>query len=211
MDRINKLCAYLEKCETFADIGCDHGYCTLYMLENNLCKRAVISDVSSKCLAKAERLLKDYIEEGRAASVCCFGLDEVDENIELTLIAGMGGEEIVSILERSFIPRNFVFQPIKNCRAVREYLLNSGAEITEDEVFESGGKFYFVIKGKRSGNNRNYSEAELEYGTSTETETCRRFLLNELSKREEYLSRPLNSSARREIERQLELIKSVLK
>ena len=87
MDRINKLCAYLEKCETFADIGCDHGYCTLYMLENNLCKRAVISDVSSKCLEKAERLLKDYIEEGRAASVCCFGLDEVDENIELTLIA----------------------------------------------------------------------------------------------------------------------------
>ena len=55
--RLKKLCALLERCERFVDVGCDHGYCTKYMLEGGLCNSAVISDVSAKSLSKAEKLL----------------------------------------------------------------------------------------------------------------------------------------------------------
>ena len=33
-ERIRILCSHLTPAETFADVGCDHGYCTEYMLKS---------------------------------------------------------------------------------------------------------------------------------------------------------------------------------
>ena len=52
--RLRVLCGELRPCARFADVGCDHGYCTQYMLERNLCRTAVISDISAGSLHKAE-------------------------------------------------------------------------------------------------------------------------------------------------------------
>lgn len=211
MDRIKKLCTYLDKCESFADVGCDHGYCTLYMLKNQLCDRAIISDISEKCLDKAKALLKDYIASGQAVPVCCSGLESIGRDVRQVLIAGMGGDEIVGILKNSFIPEKFVLQPMKNCRAVREYLLSQGAEITVDEVFESGGKFYTVIKGGRSGKKTVYSEIQLDYGLSVDGADCQKYLMAELNKKLGYLQRELGKDARAEIEAQVKILRRLLK
>ncbi|MDE6105349.1 MAG: class I SAM-dependent methyltransferase, partial [Clostridia bacterium] len=71
MERIERLCAFLDSCHVFADVACDHGYCAEYMLKNGLCESAVISDISEKSLAKAQKLLAPYIAENRCPSVCC--------------------------------------------------------------------------------------------------------------------------------------------
>lgn len=211
MDRINKLCAYLDACKSFADVGCDHGYCTEYMLRNGLCESAVISDISEKCLKKAENLLSEYITAGKVRSVCSYGLDGIDFDIEQILIAGMGGEEILNILKASFIPKKFVLQPMKNCRAVREYLLSQGACITVDEAFESGGKFYFVIKGVRSGKKTEYTDIRLDYGLSADGADMQKYLKSELNKKLGYLKRELSEKSRAEIEVQVEKIRRLLK
>lgn len=210
MDRIKKLCSYLDKCVTFADVGCDHGYCTSYMLKNNLCSTAQISDISEKCLKKAETLLKDYCQSGRVVSVCCSGLEKIDSNTDQVLIAGMGGEEIVAILKNAFIPKSFVLQPMKNARTVREFLLKSGAGITCDEVFLSGGKFYFVIKGNCDGNGQAYCDLQLDYGLNLHSKDMQKYLLSELTKKRGYLDRPLSESSREEILLQIKKIEGIL-
>lgn len=209
MDRIKKLCSYLDKCTVFADVGCDHGYCTRFMLKNGLCERAIISDISEKCLNKAESLLSAYISSGKVKSVCCSGLEKI-EGADAVLIAGMGGDEITEILKKSYIPENFVFQPMKNVRKVREFLLENGAEITLDEPFESSGKFYFVIKGKKNGKKIVYSEAQLEYGLNSASADSQKYLLSELNKKLLYLERPLNEQARTKIEKEVGILKEVL-
>ena len=211
MDRIDKLCSYLDKCTSFADVGCDHGYCTQYMLKNGLCKNAVISDISAKCLQKAEALLSDYIKNGKVKPVCCNGLDGISEDISQVLIAGMGGEEIVSIFKNSFIPRVFVLQPMKNIRTVREYLIFNGAEISVDEPFESGGKFYFVIKGKRCGNSSIYGGQQLEFGLNLSGETTKKYIETELTKKRAYLERDLKADTRLKIEEEIRFMEDVLK
>ena len=210
MDRINKLCTYLDKCATFADVGCDHGYCTQYMLKNDLCESAVISDISAKCLQKAETLLADYIKSGKVNSVCCNGLEGVSEETEQVLIAGMGGEEIVSIFKNSFIPRKFVLQPMKNIRVVREYLLQNGAEIYVDEPFESGGKFYFVIKGKKCGNSSIYGEQQLEFGLNLSGETTKKYINDELKNKRSSLERNLKTETRLKLEEEIRFMEGVL-
>lgn len=210
MDRIDKLCAFLDECESFADIGCDHGYCTRYMLERGLCKRAYVSDVSEKCLEKARKLLKKYIDGGVLSAVCGNGLEKIDKNTEQVLIAGMGGEEIIAILGRGFIPDKFVLQPMKNVREVREFLIANGAKITRDTVFESGGKFYFVIKGERNGANLYYSEARLEYGYELDNPVLFEFLSQELGKKRKYLSRGLCKESYDKVSRDIKLIEGIL-
>ncbi len=167
--RIDTLCSFLKRVETFADVGCDHGYCSEYMLKNGLCDKAILSDVSRGSLQKAQTLLKDYIDDGRAVAVLGDGFYGVPKDTELVLIAGMGGAEITSILSDEtygFIPKNFVLQPMHDSERLRRYLIKNGAFIERDFTFFDG-KYYDLIVGTSEalhGETREYSELAYEFG-----------------------------------------------
>lgn len=210
-ERIAKICSYLPDCETFADVGCDHGYCTLYMLERGLCKKAYISDVSAPSLKKAETLLQPYIAAGRCVPVCADGLSGIEEACDCVLIAGMGGEEIVKILSDGGIPEKFVLQPMKNSEKVRAFLCGHGCGISYDGTFFAEGKFYDLICGSRCGSER-YSEAELRFGRDNLKSPTREFyrkLQGERAKLRAVLSEPMQESSRRGLEERLREIEEV--
>ncbi len=168
--RIDTLCAHLKKATLFADVGCDHGYCTEYMLKNNLCERAIFSDVSKGSLAKAETLLSAYVEQGVAKGVLGDGFFGVPKECDEVLIAGMGGSEIVSILSHEkygFMPKCFVFQPMHDSEKLRRYILEQGGFLERDYTFEDG-KFYDVLVGGKCEEGGQvcdeYTKAQLEFG-----------------------------------------------
>ena len=170
--RIDTLCSLLVKVKTFADVGCDHGYCSEYMLKNALCEKAILSDVSKGSLAKAEALLAPYIRQGKAVSVLGDGFFGVPNDVDEVLIAGMGGSEIVSILsdkKHGFMPKRFVFQPMHDSEKLRRYILENGGYIERDFTFQDV-KFYDVIIGGRCENagwgcnETPYTDAEYEFG-----------------------------------------------
>ena len=138
----------LEKCGVFADVGCDHGYIAKAMLDSGKCEKAIISDISAKCLSKAQELLEVYLCSGKAESVVSDGFDKIGF-CDQALIAGMGGEEIVAIIEsaklQNKLPEKLLLQPMKNCDKVRLCAVNSGYKVISDKVFKSGGKFYNLI------------------------------------------------------------------
>ena len=167
--RIRTLCGLLAPAEVFADVGCDHGYCTQYMLENELCRKAIFSDVSKGSLQKAESLLAPSVEAGRATAVLGDGFYGVPSTVDEVLIAGMGGSEILSILtdeKHGFLPKSFVFQPMLNADKLRRWLIENGAYITRDFTFQDG-KYYDVICGRRLADGEQkqvYTEMEIEFG-----------------------------------------------
>ena len=167
--RIDTLCSLLKKTTSFADVGCDHGYCSKYMLENGLCEFAILSDISKGSLQKAETLLNEYIVQGKAKAVLGNGFFGVPKDTQEVLIAGMGGEEIVAILSHEkygFIPEIFVFQPMLNPEKLRAYLLENGGYIEKDYTFLADGKFYDVIVGRKRKDEekQSYTEWEIEFG-----------------------------------------------
>lgn len=177
--RIDTLCSLLTRAKTFADVGCDHGYCTEYMLKNGLCESAVFSDISKGSLQKAQKLLGAYVKAGRATPVLGDGFFGVDKNTDEVLIAGMGGSEIVAILSDGnygFLPKRFVFQPMHDAEKLRRYLVEKGAYIERDYTFEDK-KFYEVIVGGYDGvRTEAYSEAEYEFGRDNLRERGEAFL-----------------------------------
>ncbi len=165
-ERIAHICSALSPARVFADIGCDHGYMTQYMLRNGLCERAYISDISAGSLKKAETLLSEYVAAGRCIPVVADGLDGIPEPCDLVLIAGMGGEEIVEILKRRPLPPRFVLQPMKNSEKLRRYLVAQGAKIERDYTFSEGTarkKYYDLILGRAEGGD-SYTDLEFRYG-----------------------------------------------
>lgn len=217
--RIDTLCSLLEKTNVFADVGCDHGYCSEYMLKNELCNKAILSDISKGSLQKAETLLADYIEEGKAVSVLGNGFYGVDKDVDEVLIAGMGGSEIVDILsdkKYGFIPKKFVFQPMHDAEKLRRYLLQNGAYIQRDFTF-SDVKFYDVICGgklEEGGHVRDYSDAEYEFGREN-LETMPAAFVEKIEKwiknTDEYLANPaLQEDSRNALETRKKRLQGVL-
>lgn len=208
--RLAAVCGELEKCDTFADVGCDHGYCTLYMLENGLCRTAQISDISAKSLKKAQALLSAYIAEGRVCPVVCDGLAGVDRGTEQVLIAGMGGEEIVKILSDGFLPPKLVLQPMKNAEKVRAFLLGRGYALLHDHTFYADKKFYDLIKAVKGGKQEEYNKDMLSFGREniiSPTEDFAKMLERDISRCREW--RESAAEGRAEIDARLKKLEGL--
>ncbi len=209
--RIETICSELSEARVFADVGCDHGYMAKYMLERGLCERAYISDVSAKSLKKAELLLKDEIARGRCFPVVADGMKGLPERCDLLLIAGLGGEEIVRILEEGYLPQKFLFQPMKNPEKLRAYLSAKGAKIERDDTFGTG-YFYDLIKGESRGGRR-YTEREILWGRdnlASPQEPFYRKLKAEKQKILSYLERDLSETSRDELKKRRDALEEVL-
>ncbi len=212
-DRLNKIFELLPNCDLFADIGCDHGYMAKAMLDSGKANRVIVSDISAKCLKKAQELLLEDIKSGRAQSVVSNGFENV-KGCDLSLIAGMGGEEIVSILlSAKSLPNKLVLQPMKNADKVRVAVVNLGYKIERDFVFKSGGKFYDIML--LSIGQDSLTEEEIEFGRTNVKERPKAFiemLEFKLSKFNEYLDRQgLKESVKKEMLLQTEKLKKYVK
>ena len=161
-DRLEKIFALIPNCKVFADVGCDHGYIAFEMLKRGKAEKVIIADISKKCLSKAEQLLAPYIEQGKAVSVVADGFNGLPDS-EVGLVAGMGGEEICSILVNAkTLPKTLVLQPMKNADKVRKCVVKMGYKLQKDFVFFSADKFYDIMLlsvGKDS-----LTDEEIEFG-----------------------------------------------
>lgn len=223
--RIDTLCALLHPCETFADVGCDHGYCSEYMLKNGLCQKAILSDISKGSLAKAESLLAPFVKSGKAVSVLGDGFFGVPKDTQQVLIAGMGGSEIVNILsdkKYGFMPARFVFQPMHDSEKLRRYILANGGYIERDFTFFDG-KYYEVIVGgclKAGGQTcdesltKPYTDAEYEFGRENLLQMGEAFVsrMQKLIKNlDSYLSQPtLSEESKAELQQRKQRLQGVL-
>ncbi len=161
-DRLEKIFSVIPDCETFADIGCDHGYVAKNMLDRKKCSRVIISDISKACLLKAETLLAEYLKNGTATAVVSDGFTNVT-GCDVALISGMGGKEIISIIQNApSLPQTLVLQPMKSVSELRRFVTGFGYRIAYDRMFKSQGKIYDLIVIKKGY--EELTEEQIEFG-----------------------------------------------
>ena len=132
-----------ERCIT--DVGTDHGRLPVYALKQGRTERAVAVDISEKSLRKATLLAE---KEGvTLTAVVCDGLKGVRaEDASLVIIAGMGGREIVKILEEAPFPlERAIFVPHTHAVFLRSYLRERDVRIDRDIMVAEGDHYYPVI------------------------------------------------------------------
>ncbi len=146
--RLSVLTSHLTPCNTLADVGCDHGLLSLFVLKNDIAKSTICVDISEKCLQKTKTLLKKAKVDQKAKFVLGDGLKQVDDELDFVVIAGMGGLNISQILEnmdKKHKKAHFVLQPMNNITFLRKTLNKLGFKITRDEIIFDNKKYYHII------------------------------------------------------------------
>lgn len=132
---------------TACDIGCDHGFVAIYLVEEKICPKVVAMDINKGPLLRA----KEHIESVSLSTYIDTRLSDGLEKLgpgeaECMIAAGMGGRLIVKILsdypEKVKELRYFVLQPQSELSFVRRYLREQGFKIRKEDMVLEDGKFY---------------------------------------------------------------------
>lgn len=149
--RLQKIADLIEPCESVVDVGTDHGYIPIYLVKNNICKKAIASDINKGPIERAKNNVR---MKGLSGNVKCrlgAGLSTIKKNeVDVAVIAGMGGNLIRDILNDKLevfkALKYAVVQPTQNVEVFRKYVLDSGYEILGEDICFDEGKFYQMLK-----------------------------------------------------------------
>ena len=97
--RLKEIAKYSNGFNLLLDVGSDHGLLPIYAIKNNFVNEAIASDINFKPLIKAKENFNKY--ELNINTICFDGIPET--NADVIVIAGMGAELIISILEKTLI------------------------------------------------------------------------------------------------------------
>ena len=153
--RLKVIASHVDKCESIADIGTDHGYIPIELVKRGICQRAVASDINKGPMEKARinvafEGVSDKIKVYLGSGLKPLKVSEVDGII----IAGMGGNLIRDIMLADLAKVKkydfMVLQPAQNPEILREFLYNNSYEIIDEDLIEEDGKYYELFKVKYS-------------------------------------------------------------
>lgn len=136
-----------------ADIGTDHGYLAIYLLQRKIAASVVAADLREQPLAKARRNARRYEVSEKIRFVCCDGLQKIDPGeIDSVVCAGMGGDCIIHILQDAAWLRDarftLILQPQSAGQALRQYLAEQGFGIECETLAKDGGFYYTVLRAR---------------------------------------------------------------
>ena len=158
-----------EKCDTFLDVGSDHGYLPLHLIKNNIINKAVVSDINEGPLFNAKENFELYKMRDKATFILTGGLRDIDtRDIDAVSICGMGGELIISILEEDKTKAKgfdyLIFQPMNSVNLVRKYLYENGYTIVKEDLVKDRHHFYNILKVIPKKDNREFDEIFFDLG-----------------------------------------------
>ena len=116
-----------------ADVGTDHGFVPIRLMETGTVRHVVAMDVRKGPLSRAAEHVREYQMEDRIETRLSDGLQELKAGeADTVIIAGMGGELEISILEAgkqlwSSI-RHWIFSPQSDLEKFRRYLKENGKQ-----------------------------------------------------------------------------------
>ena len=134
-----------------ADVGTDHGYIPIALIQRQKIKSAIAMDINKGPLARAQdniasARLGDYIQTRLSDGVAALGEGEADS----ILIAGMGGELVIHILSEGEkvckAASELILQPQSDIRKVREYLRLHHYKIVDEDMICEDGKYYPMMR-----------------------------------------------------------------
>lgn len=155
-----KLTARLEKIATLvtegaflADIGTDHGYIPIYLLNKGVINRAVLSDINKGPLDNARSEIKKNNLEKMADLRLGSGLEILDCNeVDEVIIAGMGGILISEIIKKDLeickMLNKMILQPMQASEELRFFLIENGFEIMDEHLVNEDFRIYEIIECK---------------------------------------------------------------
>ncbi|SHN52856.1 tRNA (adenine22-N1)-methyltransferase [Butyrivibrio hungatei DSM 14810] len=134
-----------------ADVGCDHGYVSIYLIQSGIASSAVAMDVRQGPLSGASDNIREYGLLDVITTRLSDGLKELKKGeADSLIIAGMGGKLMMRLVKEGNLKelgiRTAVLQPQSDISEFRAFLREEGFFITDEKMILEDGKYYFPMK-----------------------------------------------------------------
>ncbi|BDV03578.1 MAG: SAM-dependent methyltransferase [Candidatus Hepatoplasma scabrum] len=165
-ERILQIASYIAKNSKVLDIGTDHGYIPLYLLQNKITDKITATDINSKPLLKAKNTLIDYKDLETLKFIKSDGFEQISDlkSYQYIIIAGLGGKTIEIILKNYQDKGYLILNPTNNEASLRKFLFENKFKIEDEKLIFENNIYTIIIKAKRQDKNLKYSKEELILG-----------------------------------------------
>lgn len=150
-DRLGKIAEMVKPCNVLADIGCDHGLLSAYMIKSGKAKHVIAADIGKGPLARCRELVT---KENLGDSIdirLSDGFAEIgpEDKVECSVIAGMGGPLGLIILYKGRDVVSKMKQVVLGLQSdfpMCFYTLSKWGFVPERiEIVKDDGKFYYLL------------------------------------------------------------------
>ena len=148
--RLLACCNFIPRGSRVADVGCDHGYLGIHLLQQGIARSVIASDVREGPLQCAVRNAEKYGVSREMSFYLSDGVRCIPRDFDVLVCAGMGGDTIISILEAAPWLKSGSYRMVLQCQSktpmLRQYLSEHGWWIAEESVLRDGRFLYTVME-----------------------------------------------------------------
>lgn len=147
-NRLLACCQFVRPGDRVADIGCDHGYLGIHLLQSGIASSVIASDVNRKPLESAVANARKFGVQERISFFLSDGVRQIPRDFDCLVCAGMGADTMISILEAAPWLQDSKYRLILQCQskrpALRKFLAQAGFSISR-ETLAQDGKFLYPV------------------------------------------------------------------
>lgn len=149
-ERLKCVAGLVNKGARVADIGTDHAYLPIYLVQNEISNKVYACDVRKEPLRRAKLHIDEYGLSDKITTQLCDGLKGINKgDVDTVTICGMGGKLMKNILKAGIdkLGNNtqLVLSAQSELRDFRKYLLETGIDIKSEHMLLEDGKYYFIF------------------------------------------------------------------
>lgn len=148
--RLQTCCNFICPGDRVADVGTDHGYLGIWLLQKGIASSVIASDIAPGPLSAAKANAEKY---GLAERMHCYisdGVRDIPRDFDVLVCAGMGGDTIISILGAAHWLKDPKYRLVLQCQSkaplLRHYITDRGWRIAEETVVRDGRFLYTVME-----------------------------------------------------------------
>ena len=149
-ERLKCVAGLVNKGARVADIGTDHAYLPIYLVQNEISNKVYACDVRKEPLRRAKLHIDEYGLSDKITTQLCDGLKGINKgDVDTVTICGMGGKLMKNILKAGIDKlgdnTQLVLSAQSELRDFRKYLLETGIDIKSEHMLLEDGKYYFIF------------------------------------------------------------------
>lgn len=149
-ERLKCVASLVNKGARVADIGTDHAYLPIYLVQNGISNKVYACDVRKEPLRRAKLHIDEYGLSDKITTQLCDGLKGINKgDVDTVTICGMGGKLMKNILKAGIDKlgdnTQLVLSAQSELRDFRKYLLETGIYIKSEHMLLEDGKYYFIF------------------------------------------------------------------
>lgn len=167
--RLSALVNFVPEGSRVVDIGTDHGYVPVYLVQNNIVSKAIGVDVNKGPLQSGTRAVEEAGLRDKIDLRLGNGLGVIEpREVDTIIIAGMGGSTMIEIFEAGEeVLRNtqrLILQPMIGAPNLRNWLSEHNWYISDEDLIIEDGRIYEIIVSQPSKAKKSYTTVDMEIG-----------------------------------------------